>query len=101
MLMQASIDGQSRSLIYGERGRHIYYGCTSPDDKYAIFSVPETDGGIDAEMVVMRLADAPIIVPDDYAPLKALYPGAKSGPVHHLGQAGFEPHWTYADIASK
>ena len=100
MLMQASADGKSRSLIYGERGRHIYYGCTSPDDKYVVFAVPESDGGTDAEMALVRLADSPIIVPDDYASLKTLYPGARSGPVLHLGQAGFEPHWTYADVAS-
>ena len=101
MLMQGTSDGKSRSLLYGERGRHIYYGCTSPDDKYAVFAVPESDGGIDSEMVVMRLADAPIIVPADYAQLNELYPGSKTGPVVHLGQAGFEPHWTYAEIGGK
>ncbi len=101
MLMQATDDGKNRTLIYGERGRHIYYGCTSPDDRYAIFSVPETDGGTDAEMAIVRLADSPIIVPDDYRQLKALYPNAKSGPVLRLGQPGFEPHWTYADLPLK
>ena len=34
MLMQATADGKDRNLIYGERGRHIYYGCMSPDDKF-------------------------------------------------------------------
>jgi Tol biopolymer transport system component len=100
-LMQATADGKSRNLIYGERGRHIYYGGTSPDDKYAVFSVPESDGGIDAEMVVMRLADGPIIVPDDFKQLKELYPDAKSGPVLHVGLTGFEPYWTYAELAGK
>ena len=101
MLMQASADGKSRSLIYAERGRHIYYGCTSPDDQYALFSVPESDGGIDAEMAIVRLADAPIIVPEDYTALKRLYPNARSGPVLRLKQPGFEPHWTYADLAAR
>ncbi len=101
MLMQAAADGKSRTLIYGERDRHIYYGCTSPDDKYVIFSVPPTDGGVDAEMAIVRLADTPMIVPSDYNALKALYPGAKHGPVLRLGEAGFEPHWTYADIGLK
>jgi len=101
MLMQASADGQSRTLIYGERGRHIYYGCTSPDDRYALFSFPVTDGGADAQMAVVRLADTPIIVPDDYKELKALYPNAKSGPVFRLPCPGFEPHWTFAEIGGK
>ena len=101
LLMQGSADGKSRTLIYGERGRHIYYGGTSPDDKYAIFSVPESDGGTDAEMVVIRMADTPIIVPDDFAQLKALYPGAKHGPVARLRIPGFEPHWTFAELPSK
>jgi Tol biopolymer transport system component len=101
MLMQATADGQSRTLICGERGHHLYYGCTSPDDKYVIFSCPESDGGTDANMAIVRLADTPIIVPDDYAELRALYPDAKSGPILRLQQAGFEPHWTYAEISAK
>lgn len=101
MLMQATADGKSRTLIYGERRRHIYYGCTSPDDKYAIFATPESDGGTDANMAIIRLADAPIIVPDDYVELRALYPNAKSGPVLRLNQPGFEPHWTYAEVGAK
>lgn len=101
MLMQATADGKSRTLIYGERGRHVYYGCTSPDDKYAIFANPESDGGTDANMAIIRLADAPIIVPDDYVELRSLYPNAKSGPVLRLDQPGFEPHWTYAEVGAK
>jgi Tol biopolymer transport system component len=101
MLMQATADGKSRTLIYGESDRHIYYGCTSPDDKYVIFSVPPNDGGVDAEMAVVRLADTPIIVPSAYKELKALYPGSKTGPVLHLGETGFEPHWTFADVGGK
>ncbi len=101
MLMQATADGRSRSLICGERGRHLYYGCTSPDDKYVIFAEPESDGGTDANMAIVRLADAPIIVPEDYVQLRALYPGARSGPILRLPMAGFEPHWTYAEIGGK
>lgn len=101
MLMQANADGQKRDLIFGERGKHIYYGCTSPDDQYVIFSFPESDGGTDANMAVIRMADAPIIVPDDYKELKALYPNARSGPVLRLKLAGFEPHWTYAEAGGK
>jgi WD40 repeat protein len=101
VLMQGTADGKSRSLIYGELGHHIYYGCTSPDDKYVIFARPESDGGTDAEMVVMRLADAPIVVPADFKQLLELYPTAKTGPVLHMGQPGFEPHWTYAQVGGK
>jgi len=101
MLMQATVDGKSRTLICGERGRHLYYGCTSPDDKYVIFSRPEADGGTDASMAIVRLVDTPIIVPDSYEQLRSLYPHAKSGPVLRLPQAGFEPHWTYAEIGVK
>jgi len=101
MLMQATADGKSRTLICGERGRHLYYACTSPDDKYAIYSRPETDDRLEASMAIVRLADTPIIVPDDYAELRSLYPNAKNGPVLLLPQAGFEPHWTYAEIDAK
>ncbi|MCX6924235.1 MAG: hypothetical protein NT154_13640 [Verrucomicrobia bacterium] len=101
MLMRATADGRERTLVYGERGRHVYYGCTSPDDKYAVFSCPESDGGTDANMTIVRLTDTPIIVPDDYIQLKALYPNAKSGPVLRLPEPGFEPHWTYAELGVK
>lgn len=101
MLMQASADGKSRKLIYGEREKHIYYGCTSPDDKYVIFSRPKGDGGIDGPMAIVRLADTPIIVPADYKDLMELYPDAKAGPVLQLPVAGFEPHWTYTEIGDK
>ncbi len=101
MLMQASADGQDRTLIYGERGRHLYYGCTSPDDRYAIFSLPVSDGGTEDPLAVIRMADAPIVVPADYKELRALYPQARSGPVLRLNLAGFEPHWTFAEIPVK
>lgn len=98
MLMQATADGKSRTLIYGERARHIYYGCTSPDDRYVIFACPRTDDAMEANLAVIRLADAPIIVPESYTELRALYPAAKTGPVLRLRLRGFEPHWTYAEI---
>jgi hypothetical protein len=101
MLMYATADGKSRKLIYAERGKHIYYGCTSPDDQYVIFARPEDDGGIDGPMALVRLADAPIVVPADYQDLLELYPDAKPGPVLRLSYAGFEPHWTYAEIGGK
>ncbi|MEI8373910.1 MAG: hypothetical protein WCJ35_13865 [Planctomycetota bacterium] len=101
MLMQAAADGKSRTLIYGELQRHIYYGCTSPDDKYVIFSRPEGDGGIDGPMAIVRMADTPIVVPAAYKDLLELYPDAKSGPVLRLPHTGFEPHWTYSEIGKE
>lgn len=100
MLMQATADGKNRKLVYGEYGRHIYYGCTSPDDKYVVFSRPENDGGIDGPLALVRLADTPMVVPAGYADLRELYPDARQGPVLELPCSGFEPHWTYAEIAS-
>ncbi len=99
MLMQATADGKSRTLLYGEQDRHVYYGCTSPDDKYVIFATPTHDGGLDGPMGLVRLADTPIIVPASYADLRDIYPAAKSGPVLRL-PPGFEPHWTYHEIGN-
>ena len=101
MLMQATADGKGRKLIYGEQRKHIYYGCTSPDDQYVIFSRPENDGGIDGPMALVRLADTPMVVPAAYQDLLELYPDAKQGPVLRLPYAAFEPHWTYAEIGNK
>jgi len=98
MLMHGGADGKSRGLIYGEAGRHVYYGCISPDDRYVVFSVSETDGGTDSGMRIMRLADGPVVVPADFEALRELYPGARSGPVLAVGHPGFEPHWTYRDV---
>lgn len=97
-LMESRVDGGGRRLVYAEQGRHIYYGGTSPDDRYVILSTPVSDGGTDAELAIVRLADAPIVVPASYTALSALHAGAKHGPVLRLKQAGFEPHWTYAEI---
>jgi hypothetical protein len=66
-----------------------------------IFSYPESDGGTDASMAVIRLADTPIIVPDDYVQLRALYPNATNGPILRLPTQGFEPHWTYAEVVPR
>jgi len=104
MLMQASVDGTQRTLVYAERGRHVYFGCLSPDDKYVIFSLLPQDGGIEAPMALIRMSDTPIIVGGarGYPELEALYPGSKKGPVLRLGNVpeGFEPHWTAADPAA-
>jgi len=102
MIMQATADGKNRTVVYAENGQHIYCGCTSPDDAYVILTRWTGDGGIDRPFAIIRLTDTPMIVPE-YKALRALYPDAREGPVLHLTNlpAGFEPHWTYADIKEK
>ncbi len=108
VLMQATADGKSRTLVYGALGRHVYFGCTSPDGKYAVFADDPHDGLIVGEMRLVRMADTPIVAPKPPFPeLKERYPNAKDGPVLDLKLPngtplrGFEPHWTYAEIGGK
>jgi len=103
VLMRADTHGLSRELVYAERGRHIYYGCGSPDGRYVIFSRRERNmGAIEGPMAIVRLADAPIIVPGGSRfdqMMRAEFGEARPGPVLHLSALapGFEPHWTAAD----
>ncbi len=103
MLMWATADGKTRKLIYGNAWKHCYFGCTSPDDKYVLFSDDERDTIVVGEMHVIRMADTPII-PDGIKQIRLLHPGYKAGPVLDLKLnggvplRGFEPHWTYAEV---
>jgi len=105
MIMRAAIDGKTRKLVYAERGKHVYWACTSPDDRYAVFSIFPQDGGIDGEMAIIRLADTPIVASSTvpYKELEELHPNAKRGPVLRLTRvpAGFEPHWTSFRVDGK
>jgi len=105
MLMQAAADGTTRTLVYAEREKHIYFGCTSPDDKYVVSSIMPRDTMIEAPMAIIRLSDAPIIVAGEkgYKELEAMYPNARKGPVLRLSNLpeGFEPQWTDAGIGGK
>jgi hypothetical protein len=106
MIMQSTVDGKNRTLVYAEREKHVYWSCTSPDDKYALFSVFPADNGVDGEMAIVRLADTPMIVAPSNKPYKELddlYPQAKHGPVLRLSNVplGFEPDWTAADLSVK
>jgi Tol biopolymer transport system component len=102
-LWMANGDGSDRRLVYGEDGRHIYSGVTSPDGKYVMFNRSEIDGvGKDrhgAPMALMRLRDAPIIAGES-AGLRKQHPEAKNGPLLNL-QMGWEPHWTYTAVGGK
>jgi hypothetical protein len=97
-------DGKEKSLVYGEDGRHIYGGALSPDSRYVIFTISPVDGGLGigdqgAPMGLMRLADAPTIGGESKA-LRGLHGHTKDGPVLPLPN-GWEPHWTYAEVAGK
>jgi Tol biopolymer transport system component len=105
MLMQATADGKKRGLVYGRLGKHVYFGCTSPDGKYAIFADDPADGLVVGELHIIRMADTPIIAPQPPFPeLNELFPNAKEGPVLDLKLPGgtplrgFEPHWTRAEL---
>ncbi|MCU0914556.1 MAG: hypothetical protein MUC88_08345, partial [Planctomycetes bacterium] len=99
-LWRADPEGQARTLVYGEDGRHVYGGHVSPDGKYVLFTGnfredgdPENAG---APMGLIRLADAPIIGGASEE-LRALHPEARSGPILTL-PVGWEPCWTAARI---
>jgi WD40 repeat protein len=106
MLMWASADGKTRRLIYGNAGKHCYFACVSPDDKYVIFSDDVHDGIVAGDMHVIRMADTPII-PEGIKKIRLLHPGWKDGPVLDLNLKsgiplrGFEPHWTYAELDAR
>jgi len=99
-LWKADAEGKTKSLLYGEIGRHIYGGCVSPDGKYALFTRSQEDlGQVDnskTTMGLLRLKDAPIVAGRSEV-LKKQYPAAKDGPALDLGP-GWEPHWTLAEI---
>jgi Tol biopolymer transport system component len=98
-LWMSDADGRNRQLIYGEDGRHIYGGHISPDGRYALFTGnPQEDGDPQhggAPMGLLRLSDAPLIAGESKE-LRALHPGAKSGPVLALPM-GWEPCWTFSE----
>jgi len=101
-LWMADREGKSRSLVYGEDGRHIYSGGISPDGKYVLFTRSKPDLGEVNDSVAMsliRLSDAPIIGGESKA-LHKLHPHAKDGPILSL-TAGCCAHWTAKSIAGK
>ena len=102
-LWMADLEGKSKTLIYGEDGRHVYGGAISPDGRYVLFTRSNMDGGGleegGAPIGLMRLQDAPSIGGESPA-LRKLHPKTKDGPVLDLGM-GWEPHWTYAEVGRK
>ena len=100
-LWMADADGKNIRLLYGDQGRHIYGGTTSPDGKYILFNGvrDETQAGALATgtpMGIIRFEDAPVISGESTY-LRNTHPGAKDGPVLTL-PVGFEPDWTFTEI---
>ncbi len=97
-LWMADAEGKTRSLVYGEDGRHVYGGHVSPDGKYVLFTGNMREdgdpGNAGAPMELMRLADAPI-VGGESKELRTPHPEARSSPVLTL-PVGWEPCWTFA-----
>ena len=102
-LWMASADGKSRSLVYGEDGRHIYGGALSPDGKYVLFTRSPRDGGGSerdgAPGGLMRLSDAPIIAGESKE-LREKHARSSLGPVLPLPVC-WEPHWTFAPVGGR
>jgi len=104
-LFQGTADGKSRKMVFARIWKHIYFGCTSPDDKYLVCADDPADTMVVGELRVVRLSDTPIII--GLEDLDELYPGAKQGPVFDLKLPngtplrGFEPEWTYAEVVAK
>ena len=101
-IMQGTIDGKRRKLVFACEGKHMYFACLSPDDKYLVCADDPQDTMVVGELHVLRLSDTPIII--GLKDLSELYPNANSGPVFDLKLPngtplrGFEPDWTYAEI---
>jgi hypothetical protein len=96
-LWMASDDGQDRTMLYAEQGRHIYGACPSPDARYLLFTRSVKDlgavGKSQTTMAVIRWIDTPMLG-DDSAALRQQFPNAKPARWLDLGP-GWEPHWTY------
>ena len=103
MLWRSGLEQKPSELVFGEFKKHIWSGCTSPDDKYAIFVIGGEAWPLLGKMAIIRLADAPIArgsSPLFHEVLSDHFPNLKQGPVLDLPHVpeGFEPHWTMAEI---
>ena len=99
MLWRSGLQRKPSELVFGEFKKHIWGGCTSPDDRYAIFVIGGETWPLQGTMAVIRLADAPIArgrSPLFHEVLADYFPNLKQGPVLDLPHVpeGFEPYWT-------
>ena len=101
-LWLADVDGGHARLLYAEENRHMYGGCPSPDGRYLLFTRSEDDlGKVDnsrTALAIIRLDDTPMLGGPSPA-LRRQHPDATSGPRLDLSW-GWEPHWTFADVAA-
>lgn len=98
-LWMAGPDGEGRTMLYAEEGRHIYGACSSPDGAYLLFTRSVEDlgavGRSQTTLALMRRSDAPML--GDASPaLRREFPDAKPPAWLDLGP-GWEPHWTYSE----
>lgn len=103
MLWRSGLDEKPSELVFAEYMKHVWGGCTSPDDKYAIFVVGGDAWPLQGKMSIIRLADAPIARGRStlfHEVLTDLFPDVKEGPILDLNHIrdGFDPHWTQAEI---
>jgi Tol biopolymer transport system component len=101
-LWMADAEGKERTLVYAQEGRHVYGGCISPDAKYVLFTGNKEEdgdaGNAGSPMGLMRLKDAPTVHGD--ADYRAARPASRDGAIVLL-PAGWEPHWTAAEVTPK
>jgi Tol biopolymer transport system component len=88
-LWVADINGTNQTRLYAEPDRHIYGACSSPDQKFLLFTRSAEDLGkvIATEMAIIRWPD------------HVTAGAASSSERLDLGP-GWEPHWTAADVTS-
>jgi hypothetical protein len=103
MLWRSGLQGKPSELVFAEFTKHVWGGCTSPDDRYAIFVIGGDTWPLHGKMAIIRLADAPIArgrSPLFHEVLADHFPKLKKGPVLDLPHVpeGFEPHWTLTEI---
>lgn len=103
MLWCSGFADKPSELVFGEFKKHVWSGCTSPDDKYAVFVIGGNDWPLQGKLAIIRLADTPLARGDSqlfHEVLADHFPKLKRGPVLDLANApeGFEPHWTAAEI---
>jgi hypothetical protein len=99
MLWRSGLEREPSQLVFAEYMKHIWGGCTSPDDKYAVFVIGGDPWPLHGKLAIVRLADTPIArgqSPLFHEVLADLFPQVKRGPVLDLSHVreAFDPHWT-------
>ncbi len=106
MLWRSGLDEKASQLVFGEFKKHVWGGCSSPNDQYAVFVIASDPWPLLGKMAIIRLADAPLARGESklfHEVLADHFPKLKQGPILDLSQApaGFDPHWTQADFELK